>query len=186
MLRYLFLYFKISYVFLNNTNSSPLLLKNNFQYIRFLYSSFFYYISSNLSFFLSFYFLYSSQLLPLFRSFSSFSIFLSLSFLYLFISLILSISLIQATLIKLLKSYTPITPYNTLKACYFSYKKYSVTIQTRATKIINSIFLNKKNVFIGFKKILVYKIFYLLLFQDLVCNKKLKVRNSTPPAHTNL
>ena len=47
----------------------------------------------------------------------------------------------------------PITFNNPLKAC-FSNKKYLITIQTRPTQIVISIFLIEKPGFIGFLKLI--------------------------------
>ena len=77
-----------------------------------------------------------------------------------------------------------ITFNNPLKVC-FSNKKYLITIQTRPTQIVISIFLIEKPVFNRFLKIIgVQNQLPITFCSDLVCNKILMVRNSTP-THTN-
>ena len=70
---------------------------------------------------------------------------------------------------------------NPLKVC-FSYKKYPITIKTRLTQIIKVYFLLKfrflTNIIGAQNQLLV------TFCSDLVCNKTLKARNSTP-THTN-
>ena len=77
-----------------------------------------------------------------------------------------------------------VTFNNPLKV-YFSSKKYLTTIQTRPTQIVLSIFLIEKTVFNRFLKIIgVQNQLPIPFCSDLLCNKTLMVRNSTP-THTN-
>ena len=72
---------------------------------------------------------------------------------------------------------------NPLKVC-LSNKKYLITIQTCPTPIVKSIFLIEKPVNEFSKVIGVQNQLPITFCLDLVCNKTLMVRNSTP-THTN-
>ena len=75
--------------------------------------------------------------------------------------------------------------YNIAIKFSFSNKKYTIRTQTRPTQILKLYFLLKNRVLTDFLRLLVYKFNYLITFWlDLVCNKTLMVRNSTP-THTN-
>ena len=65
--------------------------------------------------------------------------------------------------------------------------KYLITIQTRLTQFVEAYFFLLKNRFLtDFKRLLVQKNQLLITFcSDLICNKTLKARNSTP-THTNI
>ena len=66
--------------------------------------------------------------------------------------------------------------FNPIKACFFN-EKYSFTIQTRITQIVNSIFLIKTS----FLKIIigVQNQLHISFGSDLVCNKIFRDINST-------
>ena len=77
-----------------------------------------------------------------------------------------------------------ITFNNPLKV-YFSNKKYLITIQTRPTPILKSIFLIENPFFYEILKVIgVQNQVPITFCSDLVCNKTLMVRNSTP-THMN-
>ena len=78
--------------------------------------------------------------------------------------------------------FEPITINNFIKAC-FSNEKCSVTIQTGTTQIIvNSLFLIEKPGIIRFPKIICVQNQLSISFGiALLCNKILKVKDSTPP-----
>ena len=81
----------------------------------------------------------------------------------------------------------PITFNNPLKAkASFSNKKYPITFQTCPTQIVKVYFLLKDRLISSFVKIIGAQNQLPMTFcSDLVSNKTLKARNSTP-THTNL